>query len=116
MEQNALLGSSLATFLMFTCVFGVFLAFMTGNALASTWRSSWQVVPYSILLGFADRFFVYALFGGDLLSISGLLIDTAVLMIVAFASYQATLSRNMVLQYPWYYQRGGLFGWRKKGA
>lgn len=116
MEQNALLGSSLVTFLLFTCIFGGFLAFMTGNALAKTWRSMWQVVPYGILLGAAERFFVFALFGGQLLSVSGFLVDTALILVITFASYRATLVRNVVLQYPWYFERSGLFGWRKKGA
>lgn len=116
MEQIELLGSNWLTFILFTCGFSGFLAFMTGTALAGTWRPMWQAYPYSILLGAADRFFVFALFGGELLSFSGFVVDTIVLMVITLASYRATMARKMSLQYPWYYERTGLFGWRKKGA
>lgn len=116
MENIPILGSDLLTFLLFTVVFAGGIAFMTGHAIAVTWRPMWQVFPYSVLLGLAERFFVYALFGGELLSLSGYIIDTAVLMAIALGTYRATLSRRMVLQYPWMFERSGLFSWRKKGA
>ncbi|GAB3443257.1 DUF6867 family protein [Insolitispirillum peregrinum] len=115
MEHVNLLGGNLLTFILFTGIAGGWLAFMTGNALAATWRPLWQAIPYAVLLGAAERFFNYALFRGDLLSFSGFLIDTALLMLIAVGSYRVTLSRKMVLQYPWHYERAGLFGWRAKG-
>lgn len=114
--MSDLLGSSPLVFILFTCIFAGWMAYMMGNALAGTWRMMVQVIPYALLLGAADRFFVYALFGGDLLSLSGYLIDTAVLMVIALLSYRMTLVTKMVLQYPWQYERAGLFGLRKKGA
>lgn len=114
--MSDLLGSSPLTFILFTCVFVGWLAYMMGNALATTWRMMVQVVPYTLLLGAADRFFVYALFKGELLSLTGYIIDTAVLMVIALLSYRMTLTTKLVLQYPWQYERAGLFGWRKKGA
>lgn len=116
MENIGILGSDLTTFILFTVIFAGGIAFMTGHAIAVTWRPLWQVIPYSLLLGVAERFFVYALFGGELLSLSGYIIDTAVLMAIALGTYRATLSRRMVLQYPWMFERAGLFAWRKKGA
>jgi|CEGD01.1.fsa_nt_gi branched-chain amino acid transport system ATP-binding protein len=114
MEHNDLLGGYPLTFILFTLVAGGWLAFMTGNALAATWRPMWQALPYAILLGAAERFFNFALFAGDLLSITGFLIDTALLMLITLAAYRATLARKMVLQYPWHYQRAGLFGWQPR--
>lgn len=114
MEYNNLLGGYPLTFLLFTLVIGGWLAFMTGNALAATWRPFWQGLPYGILLGAAERFFNYALFGGELLSVTGFVIDTCLIMLITVAAYRATLARKMVLQYPWQYERAGLFGWRSR--
>lgn len=114
LEQVDLLGADWVTFLLFSCVMMGFLAFMAGSALAKTWRPLWQVIPYSILLGFAQRFLVFALFGGDLLSVSGYLIGTLVLLITAFSAYHLTLARQMVAQYPWLHERTGPFSWRRK--
>lgn len=90
-------------------------AFMTGQALASTWRPLWQAIPYAMGLGAADRFLVFALFEGDLLSIPAFITDAAVLVAIALAAYRMTQARRMVDQYPWIYERNGLFGWREKG-
>lgn len=65
MEQLPILGSSPLVFLLFTVLLVGWTAFMTGHALASTWRPMAQAYPYGILLGLADRFFVFALFGGS---------------------------------------------------
>jgi branched-chain amino acid transport system ATP-binding protein len=88
---------------------------MTGNAVAATWRPMVQTVPYGILMGLADRFFVFALFGGELLSVTGFLIDTVILIGISLLAYRMTLARKMVGQYPWLYERTGLLGWREKG-
>ena len=112
----ALLGTSLPVFIAVTVVLAGGAAFMTGQALSAHWRPAWQVVGYSLLLGFADRFIVFSLFGGELLSLSGYLIDTAVIMGIALLSYRATRARTMVAQYPWLYERAGPFGWREKGT
>lgn len=114
MAYSDILGAHVLTFILFTIICGGWLAFMTGNALAATWRPFWQAIPYAILLGLAERFFNYALFGGELLSFSGFVIDSAVLMVIALITYRATLARKMVLQYPWHYERAGLFGWRMR--
>lgn len=114
--MDALLGASPLVFVLFTCGFVGWLAYMVGNALAITWRKMGQVIPYILLLGAANRFFVFALFTGDLLSLSGYIIGTIVLMVIALLSYRMTLATRIVMQYPWQYERAGLFGWQKKGA
>ncbi len=112
--MESILGSDPLAFLLFTGVIGGWLAYMTGNAIAGTWRPQWQVIPYTILLGVADRFFHYALFGGQLLSVSGFIIDTAILVVIGLLAFRATQARKMVAQYPWLYDRAGLLGWRTK--
>ncbi|MFN3076155.1 MAG: DUF6867 family protein [Alphaproteobacteria bacterium] len=106
-------GSTWPVFLGFTLgVFG-WLAFMTGQAVAETWRPARQVVAYALLLGLADRFFVYALFDGDLRSAAGFMVDTALLLGLALLAYRVTLVRKMVRQYPWLYERDGWLRWRE---
>jgi hypothetical protein len=35
------------------------------------------------------------------------------LALIASAAWRATRARRMTLQYPWLYERVGLFGWRE---
>ena len=114
LPQVALLGADWVTFILFSCGLMGFLAFMTGNGLAKTWKPAWQVIPYALLLAVAQRFLVFALFNGALLSLTGYIIGALVMLVVAGASYQMTVARQMVVQYPWLNERAGLFGWRQK--
>ena len=109
-----LLGTTWQVFLFVTVVVIGFASFMTGQAMANSWRPMWRCVPYCLLLGCADRFLVWGLFGGELWSLSGYLVDTAVLTSLALLAYRLALTRNMVGQYPWIYQRVGPLNWRKK--
>ena len=109
------LGTTPGVFFVLTVVIMGFAAYMTGQGLANTWRPLWQPILYAALLGFADRFLVFALFEGELLSFSGYLIDSAVLILISLFAYRSTQARKMVSQYPWLYDRAGLFGWREKG-
>lgn len=99
-------------FLGITVVLFGFASLMTGQALAATWRPAFWVVVYVLLLGVADRFIVWSLFEGDLLSPTGYLIDTAALLLIGLGSYRFTRARKMVSQYPWLYERAGPFSWR----
>ena len=91
-------------------------AFLMGQALAETWRPYRQVLLYSLLLGLGDRFVTFALFEGELLSLSGYVVDTLVLMAIGSLAFRMTRARKMVSQYPWLYERAGLFTWRDKNA
>lgn len=113
--MQSILGTSVGVFLGITVGLMGFAAFMTGQALANTWKPTWHAVVYAILLGFADRFLTFALFEGELLSLSGYLVDTAVLVAIILLAFRITQVRKMVSQYPWLYERVGLFGWRQKG-
>ena len=86
-------------------------AYMTGQAISATWRPLYQVVIYAMLLGAANRFMVYALFEGDLLSLSGYLVDTATILAIALLAFRVTRVKRMVSQYPWLYRRTSLFTW-----
>ena len=101
-------------FVSFTLLLMGWIAFMTGQTLAATWRPWGQVVPYTVLLGGVDRFFVYALFEGQVLSVEGFLIDTLWLMSVGLVAHRRALARKMSLQYPWLYVREGWLGWRDR--
>ncbi len=91
-----------------------FAAYMTGQALANTWRPVWQVLMYGAMLGLVDRFLVFALYQGELLSIGGYLIDAAILIAFAGSAFRLTQAHRMVSQYPWLYERTGPFSWRQK--
>jgi hypothetical protein len=109
------LGSTLPVFIGMTLIIMGFAAYMIGQAMANTWKPFWHAMVYCALLGFGDRFLHMALFDGRLLSLSGYLIDTAVLMAISAFAFRITQARRMVSQYPWLYDRAGLFGWQEKG-
>lgn len=112
--MDELLGSSLGAFLGLTLVLFGAAGIMTGRALATTWRPGWQIVPYGILMGLANRFFSYALFDGDLLSLCGMVIDTGYIILIGYFAYGVTRAYKMVRQYPWAIERTGLTSWRDK--
>jgi branched-chain amino acid transport system ATP-binding protein len=65
-----------------------------------------------------------ALFGGDVLTLLlmlvcmgiGLFLHSLVLLAICLIGFRLTKVRKMVSQYPWLYERVGLFGWREKGG
>ena len=112
--MEELLGTSWLVYIgMTVCVIG-FASFITGQGLANTWRSVWQIVPYALLLGGADRFLIWSLFQGEFL-LSGYVMDSLMLLVIALLAYKLTQARKMVAQYPWIYERAGPFSWREKG-
>ncbi len=112
--MQTLLGTSMWGSILVTVLVMGFAAFMTGHALAGTWKPMWQAVLYCVLLGFADRFLNFSLYDGELLSLSGYLIDTAFLVAVGLFAYRLAQARKMVSQYPWIYERAGPLNWREK--
>lgn len=112
--MESILGTSLGVFIGITVIIMGFAAYVTGQALGNTWKPVWHAIVYGILFGFADRFLVFALFDGELASLSGYLIDTAVLISISLFAFRLTQASKMVSQYPWLYERSGMFGWRQK--
>jgi hypothetical protein len=109
------LDAPLAVFIGLTVIGMGFAAFMIGQALAATWKPAWHAVAYVLLLGLGDRFLTFALFRGKLLSLTGYIADSAVLIAIALVAYRITRARRMVSQYPWLYRRAGQFGWHTIG-
>jgi len=111
---ESVMGTELGVTIGITLAFMGGCAFMTGQALAATWRPLWHVIPYALLLGCADRFMLYALFQGHLFLLSGYIIDSIWLLAVLIFAYRVTRVRQMSTQYPWLYERSGLMGWRER--
>ena len=107
---------SVWVFLFMTVILAGGAAFQAGRAMASKWRPVWLTIAYMVLLGLALRFFHFALFEGDLLSLHYLITDTLVLIAVAMLGYRLTRVKQMTTQYPWLYERSGPFSWREKAA
>ena len=108
-------GTHLAVFVGLTLIAGGGAAILTGRAIAGAWRPAWQLVAACCGLGAADRFLVYALFDGPLFSLPGYLLDTAAIMAVGLVTWRLSRTANMVRQYPWLYERAGLWRYREKG-
>ena len=112
--MTELLGTSLGVFIGLTLIISGGAAMMTGRALADGWQPAWMVVAACLGLGIADRFLIYALFQGELLSLSGFVIHFLVLVALALLAWRITAVRKMVMQYPWRYERTSLFAYREK--
>ena len=89
-------------------------ALLTGRALARAWRPIWQLVLSCLGLGLVDRFFIYALFEGSLMSVSGYILDTLVVMGIGIFSYRIVHVSVVVRQYPWIFDRSSLFSYRSR--
>lgn len=116
MTHLPILDAPLSVFIGLTVIGMGFAAVMIGQALALAWKPAWQVVGYGLLLGVSDRFLTFALFQGKLLSLTGYLADTAVLVAIALVAFRINRAHRMVSQYPWLYRRDGLFNWRATGG
>jgi hypothetical protein len=112
--MDSLLGTSPQVFIGVTCIIIGFAAYMTGQAMSNTWRPAWQLFVYCALLGLASRFLIFSLFDGELLSLTGYVIDVVVLIAIAWFAFCLTRARKMVNQYPWLYERSGLFRWKTR--
>ena len=95
------------------CIFGA-AAWLTGAALAATWRPYWQVIAYALLLAFFDRFLSWGLFGGPLNSWADFLRDFAAIASIGVLAWRIHQVRHMVGQYPWLFERAGLLNWRER--
>ena len=87
-----------------------------GQAAAATWRPVRHLLFYCFLLALTDRFLTWSLFQGELLSISGFIVDMAVIVGIGLFAYRTKRVFQMVSQYPWLYERSGLWSYRDKKA
>lgn len=119
MEEHVLANSllwevSIGEFILVTMALGGGTAWMTGRAVASTWRTPLQLAGYMVLLCLAVRFIHFALFGGTLLSGYYFVVDFIVIMIFAFLGMRYTRAGQIATQYSFAFERAGPFGWRHK--
>lgn len=102
---------SFGIFILVSVVMGGAAAWLSGRAVASTWRPWWHVLAYMLILGFAVRFMHFALFEWTLLSAHYYVVDTAICLIFGFLGFRATRAGQMGTQYAWLYRRSGLLNW-----
>ena len=120
---------NIGVFLILTVILGGGAAYLTGRAMALTWRPAWMGMAYMTILGCAVRFFRYALFEGSFffyLTNDGYLypgigfyyylVDLVVLMGFAWLGYRVTRSGQMATQYAWIYARSGPLFWRPRAS
>lgn len=111
---DPILGTTPVVFIGLTCLLFGLTAFLTGQAVAEKWMSAWALVPAAFGLALGARFLTFALFHGPLLHLPGVLAQFVYLLAVAGMAWRLTLAYRMVTQYPWVYERSGLFSWREK--
>ncbi len=104
---------SFGVFLLVTIILGGGAAWLSGRAIAQTWRPIAHVFVYSLILGCAVRFIHFSLFGGTLLSAYYYAVDTAVCMALGFLGFRAARVTQMVTQYSWVNQPDGPLRWRR---
>jgi len=107
---------SFAVFLLVTVAMGGGAAWLSGRAIAATWRPWWHVVAYMLILGAAVRFIHFALFEGTLVSPHYYAVDCAVLLGLGFLGFRATRARQMATQYAFLYGRSGPLSWARRPA
>lgn len=110
--------TDVVVFFFVTIVFGGGAAWMTGRAIAGGWQPFWQAAAYCALLGGAVRFFHYGLFKppleGSLFSLQFYLVDTAILIALAWLGYRVTRAGQMTTQYRWLYKRTSPLTWTSR--
>ncbi len=105
---------SIGVFFLLTVVLGGGAAFLAGRSLAKDWRSLNSLLLFMIPLGAGVRFLHFALFQHPLFSLSHFITTTLILMAFALLGYRLKRVSQMIIQYPWLYERSGLLTWREK--
>lgn len=112
--MGILFDNSLTAFVIVTLLIGGGAAWMTGRALAQSWKPIWQLLFYTALLALPLRFLHWSLGGGTLLSAHYLVTDGLIVIAIGMLSYRLSQTTQMVTQYPWLYKRTSLLGWGAK--
>jgi len=117
MDWSSLLyEDSLGVFLLVTVAMGGGAAWLSGRAIAATWRPWWHIVAYMLILAVAVRFFHYALFDEALVSPHYYAVDAAVALAFGSLGFRATRARQMATQYGFLHARTGLLTWERRTA
>jgi hypothetical protein len=115
-RPRAVIEVSVADFVVVTFILGGLAAWMSGRAIALTWRPYWHVVLYMAIFAIVVRWIHWALFGGTLLSLPFYLVDLVVVLSFATLGYRAFRTRQMTTQYRWLFARVNAFGWRRSNS
>jgi hypothetical protein len=105
---------SLGVFGFVTVFLGGGAAWLTGRAIAETWRPAWHVAVYTLALSLFVRFIHFALFGSKLLSLHYYLVDYAVCLGFGLLGFRLTRVEQMVTGYSWLIAPDGAFRWRRR--
>jgi hypothetical protein len=105
---------SLRVFLVLTVIIGGGAAFLAGRGLARSWKPFSRIFFYMAMLAAAVRFFHYALFDGDLLSLYYYSVTYVVLVAAATLGFRVMRTTQMVTQYRWLYERTSPLTWRAR--
>jgi hypothetical protein len=89
-------------------------AWLAGRAIAQTWRPTWHILGYMLLLGAAVRFVHFALFEATLLSLPSYAADTLYLLAVGSLAWRVARATQMATQYGWLYERTSPLTWRER--
>ena len=103
--------NSLTAFIVINFVLAGAAAWLTGRALARSWSPVWLVFFYMLLLALPVRFFHWSLADGTLLSLQLYIVDTLLLIAIAFLSYRIARTTQMVTQYPWLSRPTSIVSW-----
>jgi predicted permease len=105
---------SFGIFVLVTVILGGGAGWLTGRAIANTWRPVWQIVIYALILGLAVRFIHFSLFSGTLISPYYYAVDSLVCLAFALLGFRIARVAQMVRQYRWINEPGNLLRWRRK--
>ena len=103
-------------FLLVTVAMGGGAAWLSGRAIAATWRPWLHVAGYMLILGAAVRFIHFALFDGTLLSPQFYAVDTVICLLFGYLGFRITRVAQMTTQYRWINERAGLLRWSRRTA
>jgi len=107
---------SFAIFLLVSVAMGGGAAFMSGRAIAATWRPWWHIIVYMLILAAGVRFIHFALLEGTFISPHYYATDFAVCLLFGFFGFRVTRARQMARQYGFRNIRTGLLTWARRSA
>ena len=102
---------SFGVFLLVTIALGGGASYMSGRAIADTWRPWWHVPLYMLIIALAVRFLHFALFEATLLSPHYYAVDLTFCLLFGFLGFRITRAGQMSTQYSWLYRRAGPLKW-----
>lgn len=107
-------GASPGDFLLVSLAMGGGAAWLTGQAVAKSWRPLSRLVLYCVPLAAAVRFCHFALFNDELFAPRTSAAEVLFLLAVAALGFRHVRRRQMSMQYGWLFEPAGLLSWRRR--